>query len=76
MGLNITCDCCQNQTDNVTEVGYVGKAYYCPECLPKYEDYKRQIDSFHNEVALAVQVGLKKIKDDWLLSNPEATLPE
>lgn len=76
MGLNITCDCCQKQTQDVTEVGYVGKAYYCSECLTFYEDYKTQVDNFHDDIAGQVKEGLELIKASWLSQHPEATLPE
>lgn len=76
MGLNITCDCCQKPTTNSTEVGYVGKAYYCETCLPEYEDYKSKINEFHNYIAERAKQGLKEIKDIWLDKHPGATLPE
>lgn len=76
MGLNITCDCCQKPSEEVTAVGYVGKAYYCSECLPEYEDYKKQVDNFHDDIASQVTEGLELIKAAWLSCHVEATLPE
>ena len=76
MGLNITCDCCQKPTQNATEVGYVGKVYYCSECINHYNDYKTHVDNFHDDIARQVKEGLELIKSSWLSQHPDATLPE
>lgn len=76
MGLNITCDCCQKLTEDVNEVGYVGKAYYCNDCLPRYEDYKMTVDKYHDGIAEDVKIGLNLIKQEWLSRYPGAILPE
>lgn len=75
LGINVTCDCCQKPAQEVTEVGFVNKAYYCSECLPLYEDYRKQVDDFHTEMAKQVTTGLEDIKQAWLTKHG-GTLPE
>lgn len=80
----MTCDCCQkeiqqgNELDLATQrkIGYLNKVYYCEECLPLYDEYKKQVDAYHDQVSKSVQEGLDKIKMDWLSKHPGATLPE
>lgn len=76
MGVNITCDCCQKPTEKATEVGYVKTAYYCDACLVFYNEYKKEIDDFHDEIAKQVKEGIIKVRSDWLLKHPDAILPD
>lgn len=76
MGINYTCDCCLKPLEKVTEVGYVGKAYYCDDCLPKYQGYQKEVDDYHTGIAKVVAFHLKDIKDRWLMAHKGARLPE
>jgi len=76
MGINYTCDCCLKPSEKVTEVGYVGKAYYCDDCLPKYQDYHNEIDDYHTVMTGIVALELKAIKHRWLMAHKGARLPE
>lgn len=76
MGLKLTCDCCQEPCDSAKQVGFIDKRYYCEKCEVFYEEYLKELDDYHTEIAELAAERLGKIRNKWLKHHKGAELPD